>query len=255
MRDGELAPGMTMNLSQKKAITEVLDAARVDVIEVGYPGVNEKDFDEIVAVSSIVKQAIICGLAGSNAREIEILGQALKNTSRSRINIYTNVNHQYRAKFKQQKLLDLIDRTITLARNYTDDVQWSAFDAVRSNHNFLYQAIEKAINCGANTICIPDSFGSENPEQFADLIGKIGDRVSNIDRAIISVHCHDDRGLAVDNSLAAIGSGARQVECSINGIGARKGNANLVEVIKKIKSMKEHKIDVRGCLRSLICYI
>ncbi|MDJ0594724.1 MAG: 2-isopropylmalate synthase [Pleurocapsa sp. MO_226.B13] len=242
MRDGELTPGITMNLSQKMAIAQLLEAT-ADVIEVGYPGINSKDFDEIVAVAGVVKDSVICGLAGSNPREIEILGTALKNAVRARINIFTNVNLRDRSKLARQDLLDLINSSITLARNYSDDIQWSAFDAVRSDRNLLDRAIETAIDSGAKTICIPDTFGSQDPDRFSDLIAEIGRQVSNIDRATISVHCHNDRNLAVDNSLAAVAAGATQIECSINGLGARKGNADLVEIMEHLNSLEESKLD------------
>ncbi|GAB4233300.1 MAG: hypothetical protein Kow0049_16650 [Stanieria sp.] len=138
------------------------------------------------------------------------------------------------SKLDQQQSLELIQDSIILGRNYCEDVQWSAFDAVNAQLDFLGQAIELAINSGAKTICIPDSLGTLSSEEFYNLISKIVNQVSNIDRAIISVHCHNDLGLAVDNSVAALAAGARQIECSINGLGARKGNADLAAIIKEI---------------------
>ncbi len=229
MRDGELVPGFKLNLQQKLKLGEILERIGVDIIEVGYPGVNAKDFEEIQAISSAIDNTILCGLAGSKASEIECLGEALASAVKGRINIYTNVN--IRQQSDRSEVIDIISQSIKLAKNYCDDIQWSAFDAARSNLDFLYLTIEVAIASGAKTICIPDTFGSLNPQEFATLIDNIVNSVSNIDRAIISVHCHDDLGLAVDNSLAAIPSGARQIECSICGVGARKGNANLEEIV------------------------
>ena len=229
MRDGELVPRFKMNLQQKLELAEILELIGVDILEVGYPGVNAQDFDEIKAISSVIKNSTICGLAGSKASEIECLGEALADAVRGRINIYTNVN--LRRKSDYSELIEIIAQNIKLAKNYCDDVQWSAFDAASSDLDFLYRTIEVAISSGAKTICIPDTFGSLTPQKFATLIDNVVNSVVNIDRATISVHCHDDLGLAVDNSLAAISSGARQIECSINGMGARKGNANLENIV------------------------
>ncbi|GAB4539706.1 MAG: hypothetical protein Tsb0014_30360 [Pleurocapsa sp.] len=244
MRDGELTPEVTMNLAQKIEIAELLDGIEVDVIEVGYPGFNQKDFQEISVISQRVKKTIICGLANSKAKEIEILGEALKNAHRGRINIFTNINTRGLSPLKSAAVLEEISQSITLARNYCDDIQWSAFDAVRSNFDFLIQAINIAISTGAKTICIPDTFGTLDSNQFSHFIEQIIDRVDNIEQAIISVHCHNDRGLAIENSLAAIDAGARQIECSLNGLGARKGNADLAEIAAKINRDNQYKINL-----------
>lgn len=240
MRDGELMPNITMNLSQKTTIAKLLEASKVDIIEVGYPGINSKDFEELKAISSLIKQSIICGLAGSNKPEIKTLGEAIKNAIRGRINIYTNVNTKYQSKLNHQDILEQINQSITLAKNYCDDIQWSAFDAVRSDRYFLYQTIETAITSGAKTICIPDTFGSLEPNEFSDLITQIVNNVTNSDRAIFSVHCHEDRGLAVENSVSGVVAGARQIECSLNGLGARKGNADITKIVQEIANYQEY---------------
>ncbi len=239
MRDGELTPGVTMNLSQKIEIAKLLESIKVDVIEVGYPGVNYKDIEEISVISQIIKESIICGLTGSNTKEITILGENIKNAVRGRINIFTNVNTTHQSKLKHQDILDKIAYSITLAKNYCDDIQWSAFDAVRSNFGFLIQGIEIAITNGAKTICIPDSFGSLEPHKFADFITKLFAQVKNIDSVIVAVHCHDNQDLAVANSLAAMEVGARQIECSVNGLGARKGNTNLKKLALKLSNYQD----------------
>jgi 2-isopropylmalate synthase len=231
MRDGELFPGFKMNLAQKLELAKILEQIGIDVIEVGYPGNERQDFLAIQAVSSEIATSIVCGLAGSKPSEIECLGEALAGAVRGRINIYTNLNLRWSS--DRFKVIDNIAHSIKLATNYCDDIQWSAFDAIRSDRDFLYQTIEVAIAQGAKTICIPDTFGSLTPQEFTNLIKNIVNSVPNCDRAILSVHCHDDLGMAVDNSLAAITSGARQIECSICGIGARKGNANLEKIIDK----------------------
>ncbi len=244
MRDGELTTGLTMNLSQKIEIAKLLESIKVDVIEVGYPGVNKKDIEEISVISQIVKESIICGLAGANSQEITILGEAIKNAVQGRINIFTNVNTIHKIKLNQQDILDTIAYSITLAKNYCDDIQWSAFDAVRSDFAFLIQAVEIAICSGAKTICIPDSFGSLEPHEFANFITKLLAQVNNINSVIVAVHCHDDKGLAVANSLAAMKVGARQIECSVNGLGARKGNTNLNELALKISNYQDNLINL-----------
>jgi 2-isopropylmalate synthase len=249
MRDGELTPGVSINLKQKMQLAQLLEELEVDIIEVGYPGFYKKDFDEVFAISQVITKSIVCGLAGSKVKEIETLGEAIKPASRGRINIYTNVNTKIQSKLDQQQILELIQDSITLARNYCEDIQWSAFDAINAKLDFLYRSIELAINSGAKTICIPDSFGTLSSEEFYNLISKIVNQVSNIDRAIISVHCHNDLGLAVDNSVAALAAGVRQIECSINGLGARKGNADLAEIIKAIEQQDNYQI---SCEENLI---
>ena len=244
MRDGELTTGLTMNLSQKIEIAKLLESIKVDVIEVGYPGVNKKDIEEISVISQIVKESIICGLAGANSQEITILGEAIKNAVQGRINIFTNVNTIHKIKLNQQDILDTIAYSITFAKNYCDDIQWSAFDGVRSDFAFLIQAVEIAICSGAKTICIPDTFGSLQPHEFANLITKLLAQVKNINSVIVAVHCHDDKGLAVANSLAAMKVGARQIECSVNGLGARKGNTNLNELALKISNYQDGLINL-----------
>jgi 2-isopropylmalate synthase len=244
MRDGELAPGVKMDLQDKLKLAKLLEAMQVDVIEVGYPGVFSKDFDEIFAISEVVKESTICGLAGCKPDEIYRLAQALKPAARARIHLYTPVNLQHRSKMDEQQLLEVIRNSISIARNHCADIEWSAFDAPGSEPNFLCKAVEVAITSGATTISIPDTFGSLVPQQFSELIEMVSNRVPNIERATISVHCHDDLGLAVDNSLAALTCGARQIECSINGLGARKGNADLAEIVIAIAHHQGYRVNV-----------
>lgn len=231
MRDGELTPGVSMNLQEKIDIAMLLEAIGVDVIEVGYPGRYEKDFQEVFNVSKLVKNSSICGLASAKPEEIIKVADAIKPTQRGRINIFTSVNLSN--KLNQQALSE-IKASVSLARNYCDDVEWNAFDATRSEPDFLCKAIEVAISSGATTITIPDSLGLATPEEFLQLLESIFHRVPNIDEAIIAVHCHDDLGMAVDNSIIGLSCGVRQIECSINGLGARKGNADLEKVVARI---------------------
>lgn len=231
MRDGELAPGVTLNIHQKLNLAKVLEEMRVDVIEVGYPGAFRKDFDELFMISKQIKHSTICGLAGSQPDEIASVALAIKPAVQGRIHIFTPVNLTNRSPLHQAQTLETIQDSITLARDYCADVEWSAFDATRSEPDFLCQAIETAIKSGATTISIPDSSGMTEPNEFSELLATIMNRVPNIERVTIAVHCHDDLGFAVENSLAALNQGARQIECSINGIGARRGNANLEDIV------------------------
>lgn len=234
MRDGELALGVKLNIQQKLELAQLLESMQVDVIEVGYPGAYRKDFDEIFMVSKRVKGATICGLAGSQPDEIASVAVAIKPAKQGRINIFTPVRLMDYSTTTEAQTLDRIQDGIVLARDYCADVQWTAFDATRSQPDFLCRSIETAIRSGATTISIPDSLGTASPEAFAQLLDTVMNRVPNIDRATIAVHCHDDLGFAVENSLLALDYGIRQIECSINGLGARKGNADLGTVARTI---------------------
>lgn len=252
MRDGELMPGVKMDIHQKISLANLLEEMRVDVIEVGYPGAFKQDFDAIFMVSKQVKQITICGLASSKPDEVVDVALALKPAVRGRIHIYTPVNLKQSSASIEEQTLEVIHDSIKLARNYCGDVEWSAFDAPRSEPDFLCKAIEIAIKSGANTISIPDSLGLCSPEEFSELINRVINRVPNIERATISVHCHDDMGLAVKNSMAALSCGARQIECSINGLGARKGNADLAEVVMAINQSGSYKIDIETSLLNAV---
>jgi 2-isopropylmalate synthase len=244
MRDGELMPGVKMNLQQKIELSQLLEEMGVDIIEVGYPGSSQKDFDEVFNISQIITNSIICGLASAKPDEIISVGEAIKPAKQGRIHTYNNVNIQNNSRLSQEQVLTEIQTSISLARNHCNDVEWSAFDAPRSEPDFLCKSIETAINSGATTINIPDSLGLASPEEFSQLLQMIFNRVSNIDKAIISVHCHDDLGKAVENSLIALNCGVRQIECAINGLGARKGNADLEDVVMGVFKQGKYQIDV-----------
>ncbi len=248
MRDGELAPSVKFNIHQKVRLAKLLEEMRVDVIEVGYPGAIKKDFDEIFLISKQIKQATICGLANSKPDEVMDVALAIKPALRGRIHIYTLVNLKHQSKWAEEHTLEAIHDSIGLARNYCGDVEWSAFDAPRSEPDFLCKAVETAIKSGARTISIPDSLGLSSPIEFSGLLNMLFNRVSNIDRATVSVHCHNDLGLAVENSIAALSWGVRQIECSINGLGARKGNADLKEVVNAIINHPNYSVDVEKSL-------
>lgn len=248
MRDGELMSGVKMNIEQKITIAKLLEQMQVDVIEVGYPGAFDKDFDEVLTLAKLIKNSTICGLAGTKKAEIIKLAEALKPATKGRLHLYTQVNLKDRSILNKQQVLEEIEDKIDLAKKYCEDVEWSALDAGRSEPDFLCKAVEIAIESGAKTISIPDTFGSLSPEEFSHSIATIVNRVPNIDRAIISVHCHDDLGLAVANSMAALRYGARQIECSINGLGARKGNADLVKVVREIDRYQDYKTNIKIAL-------
>jgi 2-isopropylmalate synthase len=248
MRDGELSPGIKMNLQQKISISQLLEEMGIDIIEVGYPGSFAKDFEEVFQISQIIKNSIICGLASTND-EIKTLAEAIKPATRGRIHTYSLVNIKNQS-ISTEQVLAIIKDSVSLARNYCDDIEWSAFDAPRSEPDFLCQAIETAIKSGATTINIPDSLGLASPEEFSQLLQMIFNRVPNIDEAVVSVHCHDDLGLAVKNSLIALNCGVRQIECAINGLGARKGNADLEEVVRGVLQQGNYQVDIDTTLMS-----
>jgi 2-isopropylmalate synthase len=244
MRDGELTPGVKMNLKEKIRIAQLLEAIGIDIIEVGYPGRYAKDFEEVAQISQLIETSTICGLASGNPDEILAVGKAINNADKGRIHTYNSVNLNHQSGVSEDEVLSQIKDSVSLARNYCEDVEWSAFDATRSNPDFLCKSIETAINSGATTINIPDSLGLAKPEEFSQLIREIFNRVTNIDKAIISVHCHNDLGLAVANSIAALDCGVRQIECAINGLGARKGNADLEEVVMAILNSNVYELNV-----------
>lgn len=249
MRDGELTPGVKMNLQQKISISQLLENMGIDIIEVGYPGSYQKDFEEVFQISQIIKNSIICGLASANEDEINTLAEAIKPAKQGRIHTYSLVNIKNKSISVEQVLATIKD-SVSLARNLCDDIEWSAFDAPRSEPDFLCQAIEIAIKSGATTINIPDSLGFASPSEFSQLLQMIFNRVPNIDEAVVSVHCHDDLGLAVNNSLIALNCGVRQIECAINGLGARKGNADLEDVVMGVLQQGNYQVDIDTKLMS-----
>jgi 2-isopropylmalate synthase len=232
LRDGELALTQEFTLSQKLQLALMLEAAGVDVIEVGYPGAFRKDLDDLLRVGRQVQQSMICGLASSQPEEIEAVAAALKPAARGRINVFTPIRAVSEA--DESEAIAAIQQGVSLARRYCEDVEWSAFDATRCPSDLVCRAVETAIRSGASTITIPDSMGVATPSTFVALIEAVRHRVPTIDQVTLSIHCHDDRGLAVENSLAALAVGVRQVECSVNGLGARAGNANLTDIVTAI---------------------
>lgn len=239
LRDGEQSAGATMNLSEKLAIAKLLDQMGVDIIEAGFAIASEGDFNAVNQIAKNSENAVICSLARAIKKDIERAGEAIKPAKQGRIHTFvstSDIHLKYQMRKSKAEVLDIIKDTVGLARNLCDNIEWSAMDATRSEHDFLYKAIETAINNGATTINVPDTVGYAIPEEYANLIKNIKNNVPNIDKAIISVHCQNDLGLATANSLSAIQVGARQVECTINGLGERAGNTAMEEVVMALKT-------------------
>jgi 2-isopropylmalate synthase len=239
MRDGEQSPGASMNLDEKLRIAEVLEGMGVDIIEAGFPIASDGDFEAVNEVAKSVKDSTVCGLARATRIDIERCAEAVKPARRSRIHTFiatSELHMKHKLQLQPDEVLAQVTESVTLARSFTDDVEWSAEDATRSDHDFLCRCVEAAIDAGAGTVNIPDTVGYTVPEEFTALIEMLRDRVPNIDKAVISVHCHNDLGLAVANSLAAVKAGARQVECTINGLGERAGNASMEEIVMALRT-------------------
>ncbi len=239
LRDGEQSAGASMSIEDKMEIATKLNEMKVDIIEAGFPFASKGDFQAVKKVSEISTHSIICGLARSQDKDIDAAGEALAQAERKRIHTFistSDLHMKYKLRMSKKEVLESIKKSIARASKYTSDIEWSPEDASRTNLDFLYKSIEVAISSGATTINIPDTVGYAIPKEFASLIKKIKNNVSNIDKAVISVHCHNDLGLAVSNSLSAIIEGARQVECTVNGIGERAGNAALEEIVMCLKT-------------------
>lgn len=242
LRDGEQAPGASMNLEEKLLIARTLEKMGVDVIEAGFPAASNGDFKAVQEIARTIKDSTICGLARAKKSDIERTAQAVKFANRPCIHTFiatSPIHMQFKLKMDREQVLQHIKDSVSLARSFVPDVDWSPEDATRSDHDFLFKSIETAITAGANTINIPDTVGYSAPDEFFELIKAIKDNVVNIDKAIISTHCHNDLGLAVANSLAGVAGGARQVECTINGIGERAGNAAMEELVMAIKTRND----------------
>jgi len=238
LRDGEQAPGFSMTVEEKVKMAQQLERLNVDVIEAGFAAASEGDFEAVRKVAENIKTSIVCSLARALNSDIEKAGEALAPAERRRIHTFiatSPIHMQYKLKMKPEEVLNRAVQAVKYALNFTDDVEFSAEDAFRSEREFLYRVFEAVINAGAKTINVPDTVGYATPEEFGKLIADIKNNVPNIDKAVISVHCHNDLGLAVANSLSAVKNGARQVHCTINGIGERAGNAALEEVAMAIK--------------------
>ena len=243
MRDGEQSPGASMNREEKVRIAKVLEEMRVDVIEAGFAIASQGDFDAIEAIAKEVKESIVCSLARAAKGDIDRAAEALKPARLKRIHTFLStspLHMKFKLQMAPEDVYQAVIDSVTHARTHVDDVEWSAEDATRTDHDFLCRCVEAAIKAGARTVNIPDTVGYAVPDEYHALIKMLFNRVPNIDKAIVSVHCHNDLGLAVANSLAAVQAGARQVECTINGLGERAGNAAMEEVVMALQTRKDH---------------
>ena len=242
LRDGEQSPGASMTKEEKVRIAKALERMQVDVIEAGFPAASVGDFESVQAVAQAVQGSTVCGLARAMEKDIDRAGEALQETRSGRIHTFiatSPVHMERKLRMSPDEVLEQAVKAVKRARTHTDDVEFSAEDAGRSELDFLCRIIEAAIDAGANTINIPDTVGYNIPDQFGDMIGRVIERVPNSDQAVFSVHCHNDLGLAVANSLSAVLNGARQVECTINGLGERAGNAALEEVVMAVRTRQD----------------
>ncbi len=242
LRDGEQSPGCSMNLEEKVRMARQLDALGVDVIEAGFPIASDDDFAAVREVAKTCRRPIIAALCRTTREDIERAWAALSDAARPRIHTFvatSDIHLQYKLQKTRAEVLEMSCKAVRLAKGFTDDVEFSAEDATRSDLDYLCEIIEAVIDEGATVVNIPDTVGYTIPSEYAHIITMLKQKVRNIDRAIISVHCHNDLGLGVANSLAAIAAGARQIECTINGIGERAGNASLEEVVMALRVRKD----------------
>lgn len=242
LRDGEQSPGASMTIDEKVYIAQMLEKLNVDIIEAGFPIASADDFKAVQTIAKTIKNSTICGLARALDKDIEAAGEALKQASSSRIHTFiatSPIHMQAKLNMQPDEVVEMAVRAIKKARQYTDNVEFSAEDAGRSEPEFLCRIIEATINAGATTINIPDTVGYTLPHQFGALIRHLLETIPNADKAIFSSHCHNDLGLAVGNSLAAVLNGARQVECTINGLGERAGNAALEEIVMAVRTRQD----------------
>jgi 2-isopropylmalate synthase len=243
LRDGEQSPGASMNLTEKMEIAQALVALGVDVIEAGFPIASPGDFASVRDIAATVTGATVCGLARCNDADIDRAWEALRHARQPRIHVFlatSSIHREFKLRMNEAEVLARAVAGVTRARNHCADVEFSPEDAARTEIDFLCRVVEAVIAAGATTVNIPDTVGYATPTQMHHVIKSLRDRVPNIDRAVISVHCHDDLGLAVANSLAAVEAGAGQVECTINGIGERAGNCSLEEVVMALRTRRDY---------------
>jgi 2-isopropylmalate synthase len=246
LRDGEQSPGASMTREEKVRIARQLERMRVDVIEAGFPAASNGDFESVKAVADIIKDSTVCGLARALERDIQRAGEALRGAKSARIHTFiatSAIHMEKKLRMSPDQVIEQAVKAVKWARQYTDNVEFSPEDAGRSDPDFLCRVLEAVIEAGAGTLNIPDTVGYSMPSQFGGLIHDLRNRIPNADKAVFSVHCHNDLGLAVANSLSAVLNGARQVECTINGLGERAGNAALEEIVMAVRTRQ----DVFGC--------
>jgi 2-isopropylmalate synthase len=246
LRDGEQSPGASMTKDEKVRIAKILEKMRVDVIEAGFAIASQGDFEAVQAVAKAVKDSTVCSLARALDKDIDRAGEAIKNTNSARIHTFiatSDIHMQMKLRMTPDEVVSQAVRSVKRATKFTNNIEFSPEDAGRSDIDFLCRIIEAAIDAGATTINIPDTVGYNIPHQFGETMRELIERVPNSDKAIFSAHCHNDLGLAVSNSLSAVLNGARQIECTINGLGERAGNTSLEEVVMAVRTRQ----DVFGC--------
>ncbi len=242
MRDGEQSPGAAMTKEEKLRIARQLERMHVDVIEAGFPAASDGDFESVKAVAAAVRDSTVCGLARANEKDVRRCGEAVKGARSPRVHTFiatSPIHMEKKLRMEPTQVIDQAVRAVKWARDYTDNVEFSPEDAGRSDIDFLCRILEQVIAAGATTINVPDTVGYTLPEHFGGLIRQLRERIPNSDKAVWSVHCHNDLGLAVANSLAAVLNGARQVECTINGLGERAGNASLEEIVMAVRTRQD----------------
>jgi 2-isopropylmalate synthase len=238
MRDGEQSPGASMTHNEKLELALLLEEMGVDIIEAGFPAASDGDFAAVSAIAAQSTRSVICGLARSTPADIDRCGEAVRKAARPRIHTFIStspVHMKHKLKMGPNAVLEAVGRSVAQARNLVDDVEWSAEDATRTEFDFLCKCIDAAIASGATTINVPDTVGYSHPHEYGDLIRRLIENIPNSDKVIWSAHCHNDLGLAVANSLSGVANGVRQVECTINGLGERAGNAALEEIVMAMK--------------------
>ena len=239
LRDGEQSPGCSMNLAEKLALARQLEKLGVDVIEAGFPIASEGDFESVREVAKQLRETIVCGLARTGTKDVERAAEAIEPAAKPRIHTFiatSDIHLEYKLRMSREQVLEEVDRAVRQARGYCDDVEFSAEDATRSDRDYLVQVCAVALEAGATTLNLPDTVGYTTPAEYSSLIQYLLANVPDAKRARYAVHCHNDLGLAVANSLAAVQAGARQIECTMNGIGERAGNTALEEVVMAMKT-------------------
>jgi 2-isopropylmalate synthase len=242
LRDGEQSPGCSMNLEEKLRMAHQLDRLGVDILEAGFPIASDGDFEAVRAISEQIRRPVIAALARATRTDIERAWDALKGAARPRLHTFlatSDIHLEHKLRITREEALKQACESVALAKSFCDDVEFSPEDATRTDIDFLCAVVEGVIDAGATTVNIPDTVGYSLPIEFAGLIRTLLTRVRSVERAVISVHCHDDLGLAVANSVAAVEAGARQVECAVNGIGERAGNASLEEIVMALKVRRD----------------
>jgi 2-isopropylmalate synthase len=243
LRDGEQSPGASMNLAEKMEVAEALVELGVDVIEAGFPIASPGDFEAVRDIARTIRGSTICGLARCCEADIDRAWEALQHGERPRIHVFlatSAIHREHKLKMSKEEVIERVVACVRRAKNYCGDIEYSPEDATRTEPDFLCQVVEAAIAAGATTINIPDTVGYATPAHMAEIIGNVRNRVSNIDQAVLSIHCHNDLGMSVANSLAAVEAGAGQVECTINGLGERAGNCSLEEIVMALRTRHDH---------------